>query len=107
MNMKWQKRGALYFSITCIAWPKDAPPRSKYIVQKVVAGKGFCWKLWRWNEDEGQYIAVGNSGDVYSFNRLYHAQERADWLERQAGRAGVKSDPTPVDAAAAAFEAQQ
>jgi len=105
--MKWFKKGTHYFSVTCVVWLKDADARCKYIIQRAIEGKGFAWNLRRWSDTAGAYVLVPNAPERSGFARLFHAQERADWLERKDARAGAKPAPTPVDAALAAFEAQQ
>jgi len=105
--MKWFKKGTSYCSIMYVVWPKDADARCKYIIQRVMEGKGIAWYLWQWNDAAGAYAQVPNVPERSGFDRLFHAQERADWLERKDARAGAKPAPSPVDAALAAFEAQQ
>ena len=101
--MRWMKQGAMYFSTSSIAWPKNAPAMCRYIIQKAPNGH---WLLWQWNEAAGTYAQARAADGGGVFLRLYYAQERADWLERKDLRTGVKADLSPVDAAQAVFESQ-
>jgi len=95
--------GDVYYSAANIVWRKDAPPLCRYIIQRVIHGKGFRWMLYQWGE-AGQYVLAPCAEQEPTFARLYHAKERADWLTRRDTRAGVKLDhSTPIEAAAEAF----
>ena len=92
---------AAYYSTSCIVWRKEKAPLCKYIIARVLKGKSVRWQLWQWNETEGVYTPF-----TELMNRLRHAQEKADWLERKNERAGVKPDhSSPIEAAAAEFAA--
>lgn len=101
--MKWFKLGAMYFSVLYLVWPKDAPPMCKYVIEKT---GGTTWYLYQWDAGTGRFALIRSEADRAEFKRLYHAQERAEWLERRGKRAGAKADPTPVEAAQAAYETQ-
>ena len=104
--MTWTKvkatsAGHAYFSTSCIVWRQDKAPLCKYIIQRVLHGKGFRWLLWQWNDAEGVYIQ-----DDQVMIRLRDTQERAGWWERRDARAGIRRDhSSPIEAAAAEFAA--
>jgi len=98
--------GAAYYSASCIVWRKDKAPLCKYIIRRIICGKGSRWMLYQWQADSERYVPVPYVEQEPSFARLYHAQEKAAWLERKDARAGVKPDhSSPIEAAAAEFAA--
>ena len=103
--MTWKKGpndvGAVYYSTSCIVWRRDKAPLCKYIIRRIIFGKGSRWMLWQWADAEGRYILIPEP-----MARLRHAQEKADWLERKDARAGVRPDQSsPIEAATAEFAA--
>jgi len=78
----------------------------KYIILRVSHGKGFRWMLYQWQAESERYELVSRMEQEPFFARLYHAQDKANWLERKNARAGAKPDhSSPIEAAAAAFAA--
>ena len=97
--------GADYYSAECIVWHRDKAPLCKYIIRRIIFGKGSRWMLYQWQPDSERYAPVPYVEQESSFARLYHAQDRAAWLERKDARAGVKPDhSSPIEAAAMEFE---
>jgi len=96
--------GAAYYSASCIVWRRDKAHLCKYIIRRIIHGKGSRWMLYQWQADAEQYAPVSCAEQEPFFARLFHAQEKAAWLERKDQRAGVRPDhSSPIEAAAAEF----
>jgi len=98
--------GADYYSAECIVWRRDKAPLCKYIIRRIIFGKGSRWMLYQWDAGSERYALVPYVEQEPSFARLYHAQDRAAWLERKDARAGVKpGHSSPIEAVATEFAA--
>ena len=111
--MNWTKgpnpadaAGSAYYSASCIVWRQDNAPICRYIIRRVVFGKGYRWMLYQWQADSAKYTPVPCEEQQPYFARLFHAQSKAVWLEQKNARAGLKPDhSSPIEAAAAEFAA--